>query len=282
MSTTDYTIELGSLLMGPGTDYIITKWEGYGISSFRTSDDPAPLQHGTWTGPEYLPGRDVTIDVLVRGDSAEDVVTSLEALLAAWYLDTTVDGYGTKLPLQVKIPGLDERYLYGRPRRAKVATDRIVGANAQVSLEFFGSDPRWYSATLHTETINGGSAATGYGYAKAYDYGYGGGAGNLVVATNAGSFPTTPSVTIYGPVTNPYIENTTTGETVYFDITLGVGETLVVDFTDKTVLLGGTTSRYNTKRGTWWALVPGNNSIRLGGTSAGTPTASVSWRDAWV
>jgi len=94
--------------------------------------------------------------------------------------------------------------------------------------------------------------------------------------------PTWPTFRVNGPVTNPYLENITTGEFLYITYTLGVGEWLDIDFKDKTVLLNGESSRYYTKSGTWWMLQPGDNNVRLGGTTTGSPSATVSWRDAWL
>lgn len=284
MTLADYQMEFQALVLGPGTDYIITEWTGLGTPEYRTSDDRIPLDHGVWTGPEYLEGRSVTLRTVVRGDSEALVTQNADALLQAWYLDTRDDGYGTNEPLKVKLPGRDERWLFGRPRRVMMETSGIKGTNIPSSLEFFASDPRWYSATEHSTSIAYNSAASGRAYDRAYDYGYGGaGQSNAVQILNAGSFPTRPHVRIDGPVTNPYIINETAGKTLQLTYTLPAGEYLDVDFADRTVMLNGTASRYYVKSGDWFELAPGNNDIRFGvGSTSGAPTAVMTWRDAWL
>lgn len=288
MPLNDYQMEAG-VTMGPGTNYIIENWDGYGSTAYRTSDDPAPLDHGEWTGPEYLTGRSLTLDVVVRGDTEEEAVTNADLLIGAWYLDTRTDGYGATLPLTVKLPGRDERILFGRPRRIKCDTDKISGTNVPAKLEYFAPDPRWYSSTLHSQGITYNSSASGRGYnspasGRSYDYGYGGGGqSNAVTITNAGTFNTLPSVRITGPAVNPYIFNETTGETLYLTYSLPSGEYLDINFKNRTVLLNGTASRYYAKSGEWFELVPGANQIRFGlSTTDWTPQVSMTWRDAWL
>lgn len=284
MSLQDYQIAIPGLTIGPGTPYILTEWSGYGVPAVRTSDDPVPQDDGSWTGPDYLDSRELTLSVVVRGDTPEDTVANAEALLAAWNLDTSQDGYGARMPLTLKMPGIDERVIFGRPRRAQLETTRIVGTNVVADLEFFCPDPLWYSSSLRTQVFSLSEPASGRGYNRSYDYGYGGatdsGIENL---TNAGSRAVWPIAVIEGPVVNPRIENIDTGQTLALSYTLLAGETLELDFQAKTVLLNGTASRYYAKSGEWFKLAPGANNIRFvsGSYDAGA-VLIMSWRDAWV
>ena len=53
--------------------------------------------------------------------------------------------------------------------------------------------------------------------------------------TNSGTVETSPTFTIEGPIAAPYLESVTAGKTVWLNVTVGAGETLVVDFATKTV-----------------------------------------------
>lgn len=284
MPLQDYQISIPGLTIGPGTDHILVGWTGYGVPSMRNSDDPVPQDDGTWTGPDYLDARELGLTVITRGDSPDDVVQNAEALLAAWSLDTASDGYGARMQLNLKMPGIDERIIFGRPRRARLETQRIVGTNIASELEFYCPDPLWYSADLHSQGFSLSEPASGRGYDRDYDYGYGGATDSgIEQLTNAGSRGVWPSAVIEGPVVNPRIENITTGQTVQFTITMESGQTLELDFKEKTVLLNGTSSRYFTKSGEWFKLAPGANDVRFASGSYDAGAAlTMTWRDAWV
>ena len=282
---TDYQLSVATtgLLLGAGTDYIVHSWDGLGLPGVRTNDRPKPYVHGAFLGPEFVDGRNVIIDVSLRGDSDTDAMSMLDALIAAWYFDATgLTAYDTSSYLTVKLPGQSIRRLYGRPRRGKIDIDRLLQGHPSASLEWWAGDPRWYSDDLHSQGMSLGSATTGRSYPRSYDFGYGGtatsGAASIV---NAGNFITQPTLRLDGPLTNVTLTNETTGESLVITYTLGSGEYLLVDFAAKTVLLNGTASRYYAKSGTWWALRPGSNSIRFA-ASSGSGTATLSWRDAWL
>jgi hypothetical protein len=283
MPLNDYQFQIGDLVLGGvGNDYIVHEWEGLGIPDIRRSDSLRPQDHGSFMGPDYLETRSIQLDVTVRGDTPEDVVANLDALMREWYVDSTVDINVTK-PLTFKLPGQSERIVFGRPRRASFSAARIIGGRASGSLEYFASDPRFYSAVEHSAGLSLPTAVSGRGYDKSFDYGYGGGTGGVVVVTNSGTFPTRPRLVINGPVTNPFVENQTTGQTISFAITLTSGEHLDIDFDERTVLLNGTASRFYTKTGSWWELAAGDNSVRFGaGVADPLASATIYWRDAWL
>ena len=284
MSTLDYNFNLdGTLELGTGTPYIVTDWAGYGIQGLRTSDDPRPMDHGSDVGPEYLNSRVLTLKVTARGESASGCAGSVDALLAAWFLDSTLDGYGARRQLSLKMPGYAERLLFGRPRRNTFDMTRINGRRADGELEFFAPDPRWYSATLHSVVMGLSQATSGRGYNRSYNYGYGGAVSNdTFLINNAGTFPTLPTIVITGPVSNPTIVNTTTGQTIKFLITLDTLDTLTVNFAERTVMLNSTASRYYTKVGDFFELKKGDNSLKYIANGYTASTATVSWRDAWL
>lgn len=284
MALEDYQISIPNLTIGPGTDYILVEWTGYGVPGMRNSDDPVPQDDGSWTGPDYLNSRDLGLTVIIRGATPDAAVVNAEALLAAWNLETTLDGYGSRMQLNLKMPGIDERIIYGRPRRADLRTARIVGTNIAAQLEFFCPDPLWYSLVEHSQQFVLSEPASGRGYNRAYNYGYGGATDSGIESlTNAGARGVWPTAVIEGPAVNPRIENLDTGQTLTFTITLLAGETLTVDFKKKTVLLDGTASRYYTKSGEWFKLAPGANNIRFAsGSYSSSAVLTMTWRDAWV
>lgn len=104
-----------------------------------------------------------------------------------------------------------------------------------------------------------------------------------VFLTNAGNADVMPTLTINGPVVNPSVRNVTTNRVTALGISLLSGESLVIDFTAKTVLLNGTANRRQNllPTSTWWPLVPGVNEIRYSATAYTPSTASITYRSAW-
>lgn len=280
----DFQIKIATtdLILGAGTDYIVHGWEGLGIMGLRTSDRERPLDHGTFVGAEYLEGRDISIPLTIRGDNAEDAMQKLDALLTAWYFDSRAQvDYDATTTLHVQLPGKGERLLRGRPRRVKPDITNLISGKIPASLEFFASDPRWYGATLHDRVLIVSAEASGYGFPRQFDYGFGGGTSPVITVQNSGTIGTLPTFRVHGPITNFSLRNQTTGKELRITYTLPAGQYLDIDFAAKTVLLGGTASRYFAKSGEWWEIEPGLNSIRLTAVS-GEGTATMNWRDAWL
>lgn len=99
-------------------------------------------------------------------------------------------------------------------------------------------------------------------------------------ATNTGNFPASPTLTVTGAAAGPIvIANTTAGKTVTVTTSVPGGQTLVIDFKARTVLLNGV-NRYDLVAATpqWFDIAPGNNTITYSG--GGTP--SLSWNDSWI
>lgn len=283
MTVTDYQIQIGSVVLGPGTNYIVHNIDGFGIPAMRANDVMRPRDHGEFYGLDYLPGRTITITLTVRGNSDSDVVANLETLLAAWQpVAPTVDA---DAPLSFKFPGQSARQFLGRPRRASADTSRIVGNKVPVVLEYKTADPRQYAVGGSFSIIGISAAVGGRSYPRTYPLAFGGGSSASITATNSGNFSTRPVALIAGPITNPRIENVTTGEAVKLAIALTSTDTLTVDFDARTIVLNGTASRYSalTSDSVWWELAPGNSLVRLSADSYDpAATLSLSWASAWI
>lgn len=110
--------------------------------------------------------------------------------------------------------------------------------------------------------------------------------------TNEGTVNVSPVLRLYGPCTNPRIENQTTGQALEFTanggVTLASGEYVEVDVKERTVRLNGdaTQSRYNrldVSSSEWWQLVPGDNDLRYYPETFTSPaSAEVRFRSAWL
>lgn len=135
MSLTEWSAQLGSLTVGDGTDYVLDgPITGLGVPAPRTSDLDLPTG-GTLGGRDLPSRRTIGIPVSIVGDSAADVMGSVDDLNAAW-APTSTDTY-----LDICLPGWGTVRYTGRPRGVDLdLTDLHTGA-ARARLIFDALDP---------------------------------------------------------------------------------------------------------------------------------------------
>lgn len=275
--TQNYEVEFNGVLFGGAAANLeVVEFSPFESPDMRTVDLARPLDHGMFLSTDYYGGRTVVLE-------AETWNTWSGVLNALTALQT----YNTELPLVFQLPTVGKLRVNCRVRRrAQMAVNQEfnVGGRTRVIVEFYATDPRIYSNTLQSAVATLTPASSGITFNAVFNLLFGVGTSSTVSVTNAGTFETRPQISIAGPVTDPYLENQTTGKTLSFNGDLASGETLEVDFLNRTVLLNGTASRYSWVDDTdgWWTLQPGVNSIRLGGSTASSATATISWRDAYV
>ncbi|MGL4808637.1 MAG: phage distal tail protein, partial [Giesbergeria sp.] len=122
---------------------------------------------------------------------------------------------------------------------------------------------------------------SGWTYNRTYNWNYGGVVipGGTGIAVNRGDEPTWPVFRIVGPVTNPTIQNESTGQEFTLVGTVDAGQQVEINARSGTV----TPSTYRLISRPW-SLAPGPNSIRWRAT-AGTPSPDarlfLTWRSTW-
>jgi tail protein len=279
-----WQLEIGGLVLGSGTSYQIDADgpAGLGLPDLRTSDLPRPQDHGVFFGADFFSSRTVTIDIWLLAGIPADATDLMDALIAVWQPPAGSDTYA---PLTVRLPGQDDRVLYGRPRRLAYDTSRLRSGAVKGTLQYEAADPRLYSATGGLATVNLPTVTGGLEWPTGWPLIWGTGTAGGVTITNDGNFGARPVVTFHGDLLGLTLENVTAGKAFHMNDSylLGAGETLVVDFDARTVLLDGTASRYGDVDSTsqWWELQPGPNSIRLAAHS-GTGWAEINHRSAWL
>lgn len=91
----------------------------------------------------------------------------------------------------------------------------------------------------------------------------------------AGNTPVVWSVP--GPVTNPQLSNTGSGDVLTYTGTVGATETLVINTLDETAYISGS-DRSNNVSGDWLRLSPGTNRISYNADSSGAPASKLQWQ----
>lgn len=277
---TDWQYTFNGLTFGDGTSIDVVTTDGLeSLPTLRTSDLPRAGRHGEHAGQDLAAGRTIVFELELS--AATDA--AFRALVDEVRAATTPQE--TEVPLIFQHPGAVAQRVMARPRRRSAIQDVAFGLGfGRVAVELHATDPVIYADAEGTGSVGFPAGGTGRTYPRTYPRVYGSsGTTGLVVATNDGDFPVEWTATITGPWVNPTITHVGLGRTLTVNVTLASGEVLTVNSETKSILLGGTASRYSSlvQPAAWFDLAPGSNEIRFGGAS-GSGTAGLAWRSGWI
>jgi hypothetical protein len=253
-----------------------------------------PTEDGAFPGVDYYSPRTVAIEAGIRtpGDprTAADALAALEQAASDPAARKTAGALQT---LRLRWPGRDgTKRLYGRVRRVEaVSMAQAIYGWIPVTLEFVATDPRWHGEPEDQVTLPLSlSGGTGFkapvtapittGVADPID--------RKGWVTNAGDLPAWPSLKIKGPVVNPRIWITETGQVLDLSLTLGDNDTLQIDTRPGTrwVLRNGGNAAYGlsaASRLDLFQIPPRTSEVRWTGADYTNSTRlTVSWRDAYT
>lgn len=247
--------------------------KGYG--SLRNGDIERARAHGNVPGPQFSTERVITATVPLFGSTLSDLEQAMDAALVV---------RSDELPLLWRLRGAEVRRVDARVREFAMAVDRdySIGVSRAI-IQFVASDPRIYANDLRSASTGVGSVTGGQGFPLSFPHGFGTATAGTITAQNDGTSPAPWVATLTGPLTSPFIDLVgADGLLAFAGFELAAGETLVIDSLARTVLLGGTTSRFSalTTRD-WFDLPPGSSTVGLGAVS-GSGSLSLAWRDTYL
>lgn len=251
---------------------------GLGNAPYRQTKRDHEGVDGGFMDAEFETGRDISLSGVVYANN-NPLETFLDSLKANWAPSATL------IPLYMLTNDTGLRVIFVKPLGCQYDWDalRRTGMTA-ITFTAYAEDPRIYSGTLQTVILPlGAFTFSGVAFPLGFSFGFGGvtttADGQFVY--NIGNRPSPVVMTITGPVVDPLILNDTTSSIMQFKITLGVGETLVIDTQYHTVRLNGITNRRTALIiPGWFMLQVGGNFIRFRGAS-GTGSLTVSYRASW-
>jgi Phage tail protein len=272
----------GSFAFGVGTKFHVSALGGFdSLPALRSGDIPAPAAHGELSGRHYAGGRDIELEITVIGDSVADLFAQVGALKAAFVVgDDAASDVEQALTLYGNTKLVSARVV----KREPVYPAQSLERSMVVPMQLHATDPRVYSALLHTASTGLGTSTGGLTFPATFPATFGSGsAGGQVTVVNAGSVKTYPTLTIVGPVDNPIVDHVEQGLSLALTASLVLGDTLVVNTEPRarTVLLNGTNAENLLTTPGWFGLSAGSQTIRYrnnGGFTAST--LAVAWRDA--
>jgi hypothetical protein len=253
----------------------------------RSEDRERPMEHGLYPSYTYYGRRIYHGEGALLDDTPTGYMQRRLALQSALILPPRA---GIREPFQ-----LDMRYAGIVPSlRAMCTLDsapELPMAVPNWSLtEFFISfkafDPIIYSAQTLSTTANTPVITAGVAFPLTFPIAFFGTSGSAVLSTNNGNILTYPTVTIYGPITNPRLFNVAKNEIMRFDgLILNAGDAVTVDFKDRVALssAGGNAYGSITNDSTFWTLDPGDNQWTFTADAAASPSRAVmTWNDAYM
>ena len=279
LSANTGTGSYNGLQWGPGTHFHISAINLDDLPSMRSNDSPRPLDPGTFSGFDFPDGRTFNLDVTIISDDNATYHTDLAALQRAF------------VPLQSStLPMLlfnSQRLINCRVRQRAVPYDATYQQRVVVaSFQMFAPDPRVYDAALQTLSCGLANAGSGFAFPIVWPISFGTGPiGGSFQVTNLGNFGSRPVFTITGPVTNPNIQNASSGQELAFNIDLADGDSLVIDTDARSIVLNGTAGRRNalTASSQWFELAPGISTIEFQAfSSSASPTLQMTASSAWI
>jgi hypothetical protein len=280
--------ELDGFGFGGGDHSVVIPPSGFdpGSATVRDQDSVNPL------GDNLRMGRDTktppvwAFDLMTNEYSAADALDSLDELAGIWQADSVRSTPGALSVLRYRLGGRTRR-VYGRARRfAPIVQTNLWGGVTAAVADFQLAENRYYEDELNTVSVSIVPATTGglAGVLKAPLSTLAGGARQGVIQVG-GRAPTPFTVTIRGPITNPWVAGP--GWKIQLNTTLAYDQSVTINTRpgvtsvkrqDGASLAGSLT---RTSRLTTALLKPGPAEITFGGTDAtGTATCSLSWRNA--
>lgn len=280
------------LALTPANGYVPQRFNP-GFPEIRDVSERRPSQNGTFDFTNHFGARAVTLQVSIAHELQDNPAVTdqiLEDGLKKWMLPNI------RCFLYIRFNALESyRRIELRSVNAASPLAFITKTDFRsVSMSWRGINGVFEGAEEQTETLEPSSTVeTGRAYDLTFDRTYP--ASDVIgakILTNYGNAPSLPVILIYGPVTQPRIENQTTGKKLEFlaAYSLVAGEYLLIDFEEGTVSLNGdiANSRYDKLDfaggiSTWWELIPGDNSIRYYPLSYTAPSkAIVKWRSNYL
>jgi hypothetical protein len=281
------SLTIGSLqLMQDGTDTGYTvemPIEGLDAAEYRESLYDKPGEDGAVLSSLFYGPRIISLPGHINAtQTAAQYETKRRALATACAVRRDVNGQPLATRLSLTTRGGSSYFVDVFPRKPKFDYEYATTGNFQ--LHFVAPISVIYgSAQVSSGAI---SRPTGGGFTLPFILPVTSSAttGGSVTVANSGNTTSAPILTLTGPLTNPYVSNSATGEFVQLNYTIPGGSFVVIDMANKTVMLNGNSTilSVRTTDSSWWGVLPGSNSISLSTSSTSdTGNAVVTFYNAW-
>ena len=261
--------------------------DGFGMAPVKRLTQKGPMQDGVSDIGFRLDARHLTLTLLALGTDEASYYAAREALLSI-FTPTVAPIKLTFYAPPDRVRQIDVHFNsnFSLPFKSR------YGMSQQDVIELYAPDPTWYDPVLVNIPFQASGGGTGMPFPLTFPVTFGAtvSINQTQAVTNAGSYRTYPVIILYGPITNPVITNTTTGEVLSFVGTaIGTNQTWTIDcrYGYKTVTdqlaVNKIASLLLTSDLSTFHLEPGANSINVtGGAVNGTTQASIQFYSRYV
>lgn len=268
----------------PESCFLLQTVQGLDGGDVRDNVLPLADRDGDYLGVPRSAGRTYSVEGLIVGVDRADMRTRERLLRAA----VAVSGPTWSMRVDGRVGDPEPLIAAVRTSSPFRAADGAADSRRFKAFAFTlrSPDAVLYGIAERSQAILPVVGTGGFSFPFSFPLSFAGASspGDLVV--NDGTASTWPVLRIYGPITNPVVENLSSGERLVFATTVAAGTFLEVDSAARTITLGGdpTQRRYsslNRSASSWWPLYPGANAIRLlASTSAAPARLEIRYRNA--
>lgn len=233
------------------------KLDGLSTPSYSVSESVLAGVRGSRFNQALIRKRQITLNLLLWCESESEYFTQRAAILEACNKENGED------ELTLTIGGTE--YLINAVPEPPVIT-WPMGNYYEVQCQFTAYDPTIYSAIEESSSQVLAPSGGGFTFPIIFPITFtGSGRTGRITIHNNGNIPTYPEIDLAGLLTNPVIENETTGEFFSMTYTLAAGRTIEINNKAKQAILDGSTNlaQYIDDGAVWFTLAPGENVIRL-------------------
>lgn len=252
-----------------GTEYsisdnhlIISGSEGRFMPPVQFIEEEVPFQPGARLRDVRIGVKEFDLPIYVDGASESETRSKIRNLLR---LFNPLKGDGK---IRITAPDGSQREIncrYSGGLEISERKDSKIGNLQAVVFVFRAFDPYWYDTSTQVRTFTTGQTATFFPLFPLRL------SSSTVFAditiNNNGDIETWPEWIIKGPASDIILRNLTTGEITHLETSLDEGETLTIATKPgaKTIKKGDGTNLFGTLTNisSIWALVDGNNSVRI-------------------
>lgn len=261
---------------------------------YNVIDEEQPFRAGSYLKTISVDESEVDLTMLVKGTNPQNLWQTLGTLPVLFNPTNTnaAGNFGGRLLVSTPASGLSRFLECVCLSGFKIDEDTLQQNSVEATLTFYANYPYWQSSL--TSTSSGSPFGGAPQWFPIFPLILGGGAQNYVdiTVTNTGDAPAFPIITITGPGSQPKVTNQTLGDAGLFPLTSNGGvvltnntQSITIDMFNRTVLRNNGVSEINklAYQGTFWALAPGANTIRI---RVDDPTAAtmitISWRNTFT
>lgn len=242
--------------------------EGLDATDYRIVEYPMPGQDGAVVSQAFYDARTITLSGIISGQTPTQYMQNRLLLSQATGINRDNSGYPVLTQLSFQTLDGNQFFIMVQPKKPTFDFGNTTWTKFQLPL--LAPDPRIYGVSQQNSGQITVLVGGGFIVPVVVPVVSSGSSGGSALVTNSGTTDSHPILTLVGPLTNPYVQNQTTGLAFQLDTTIPAGSSVIVDMYHKTVTLNGSSLISNVDPlSSWWTIVPGTNNIVLSTSSSG-------------